>query len=101
MSLTWCLLLVLITTGILASASAGSSTPVAAMKTTSLLLLGVKLRRHHVLRWRNWIKSTLLICSPASAFGLLLVFPIRVEPGALLVPCFNPKTYEVLLLFLH
>ena len=94
MSLTRGLLLVLVTTGILASAPA--------CKPTSLLLLGVKLRRrHHVLWWRNRVESALLICSPASAFGFLLMFPIRVEPGALLVPCFNTKANEVLLVFLH
>ena len=77
MSLTWCLLLVLITTGILASTPADSPTPIAATKITSLLM-GVKLRRHDVLKGRNWIKALLLICSTASAFGLLLVFSIRV-----------------------
>ena len=50
---------------------------------------------------RNWIKAPLLICSPASAFRFLLVFSIRVEPGGLLVSCFNPKTYQVLLKLLH
>ena len=40
--------------------------------------MGVKLRRHDVLKGRNWIKALLLICSTASAFGLLLVFSIRV-----------------------
>ena len=93
MSLLRWLLLALVVPGVLAFAPMGSPAPVATAKSTSLLLLRVKLWRHDILRGRNQIIAPLLVCSPASAFWFLSVFPIRVESGTLLVSCFDSETY--------
>ena len=87
MSLLRWLLLCLISTGILAFASAGSPAPVATAKSTSLL--GVKLGRHDLLWGRYLVVASLLKSSLASASRFLFTFPIRVEPSALLIPCLD------------
>ena len=86
------LLLVLVIAGAFATASTISPAPVAATKTTSLLLW-VELRRHDVLRGRGWIISPLVISSPSSASRFPFAFSIRVKPGDLLISCFDSQAY--------